>query len=112
MGMNYYWYKNKPCPACGRNDDPLHIGKSSMGWMFSLHVIPELDINDLDDWKKKFALKNSYIENEEREKVTPKEMIDTITKRRHPLGLRRHDISEFCIKHGLGTWDCLLGEFS
>lgn len=30
MGTNYYAVKNRP--SC---DDPIHIGKSSMGWMFN-----------------------------------------------------------------------------
>jgi hypothetical protein len=29
------------------SDDCLHIGKSSLGWCFSLHVIPERGINTL-----------------------------------------------------------------
>jgi len=112
MGMNYYWYKNKPCPACGRNDEPLHVGKSSAGWVFSLHIVPEENINDFEDWLKKFDIKGSYIENEDGEKKTREEMIDTITKRKHPDGLLRHDLGGICLKHGKGTWDCLEGKFS
>jgi hypothetical protein len=30
-----------------------------------------------------------------------------------PKGLLRHKIEGgHCIKHGVGTWDCILGEFS
>ena len=41
MGTNYYLVTEE-----GRK----HIGKSSGGWCFSLHVYPEEDINDLQDW--------------------------------------------------------------
>ena len=42
MGTNYYLHKKPPCEACGHEPAPLHIGKSSGGWCFSLHVIPEI----------------------------------------------------------------------
>ena len=32
------------------NEDCIHIGKSSMGWCFSLHVIPDRGINSLGAW--------------------------------------------------------------
>jgi len=52
MGTNYYLYPASPCKACGRSYEAKHIGKSSAGWCFLLHVIPEEGINDLEDWKK------------------------------------------------------------
>ena len=33
MGTNYY-HVSSVCPHCGRGDEDLHIGKSSMGWAF------------------------------------------------------------------------------
>lgn len=30
---------------------------------------------------------------------------------RGPKGLFRHQLGDFCIKHGKGTWDCMVGEF-
>lgn len=51
MGTNYYAEYQPPCPTCGRQDPPLHIGKSSAGWCFSLHVIPELGLNDWPEWE-------------------------------------------------------------
>ena len=42
MGTNYYLHRPRTneCEHCGRADEapPLHIGKSSSGWCFSLHV--------------------------------------------------------------------------
>ena len=54
MGINFYAEINEPnhCECCGNKvDEPnkLHIGKSSYGWVFSLRVYPDRDINDLAD---------------------------------------------------------------
>ena len=40
MGTNYY-LSSKPCSCCGRKDSQRHIGKSSAGWVFALHVYPD-----------------------------------------------------------------------
>lgn len=48
MGTNYYYYQDV-CPHCGKPDKKLHIGKSSGGWYFSLHIIPEEKIFNLKD---------------------------------------------------------------
>ena len=37
MGTNYYLHQSV-CESCGRGDNELHIGKSSAGWAFALHV--------------------------------------------------------------------------
>jgi hypothetical protein len=69
MGTNYY-LTNTHCKCCKRSREEctsehwlkretllstpevkLHIGKSSGGWCFSLHVIPSLGLNTLDDWE-------------------------------------------------------------
>jgi hypothetical protein len=54
MGTNFY-LRIDPCERCGRSDVQLHIGKSSSGWCFALHVIPEEGINCLEDWEQKWA---------------------------------------------------------
>lgn len=58
MGTNYYYVSNRNhCDACGRTDkERLHIGKSSGGWCFALHVIPERGLTSLFDWQKLFRL--------------------------------------------------------
>lgn len=63
MGTNYYLrLKSEICPHCGRGDEGLlHIGKSSAGWCFSLHVMNR--IQSLDDWKKAFENPENSIEN-------------------------------------------------
>lgn len=131
-----------PCKECHRDYESakLHIGKSSAGWCFSLHVYPRpdyssiaLDIKDLDDWKKYFSFPGSYIEDEYGSKISVKEMLDNIENRsgciddlpadergrfytangacKGPNGLARHNISQHCISHGEGTYDYIIGEF-
>ena len=56
MGTNYYLVYNEKeaatCPCCGHEtikSKELHIGKSSSGWTFSLHVYPDVDIRNWND---------------------------------------------------------------
>ena len=136
MGTNYYLHRNT-CPHCGRGDEPYHIGKSSAGWCFSLHVDPEEGIQSLDDLKQAMSCDGVAIRNEYGEIITTDEMIAIITKRgprevertpfgyssweefhQHnssemgPNGMLRHRIDRYCVGHGDGTWDLLSGEFS
>lgn len=126
MGTNYYFHRDI-CPMCGKADETFHIGKSSYGWCFSLHVIPEEGINDLPDWEKMWE--SGIIADEYGKRLKPVEMKDIITRRgskpvissewyskNHaipgPNGLARHKLDpQHCVKHGEGTWDCILGEF-
>lgn len=140
MGTNYYLYQKPPCECCKRPYEPLHIGKSSAGWCFALHVIPEQNINSLNDWRKLWNQSDSYIENEYGEKVSIAELENIITNRfrernwnsrwfgshytneesfhnlnhsqRGPNGLLRAKIGKYCVGHGQGTWDLVQGEFS
>lgn len=75
MGTNYYFYKKRA------REHSYHIGKSSAGWCFSLHVYPEHGINTLADWKLKFALPNYVIKDEYGKKISAQEMISIITVR-------------------------------
>lgn len=50
MGTNYYLMENV-CSHCGKAEREKHIGKSSAGWCFALHVYPSEGIYDLLDWK-------------------------------------------------------------
>lgn len=82
MGTNYYHtVKTNECAACGRHDgEPVHIGKSSAGWCFSLHVMPDEGICDLDDWRKRWEA-GGEIRDEYGEVVTTEEMLRIITER-------------------------------
>lgn len=130
MSTNYYLHFT-PCFCCGRGDSALHIGKSSGGWCFSLHVTEE--ITSLEDWKREF--KNGVIKDEYDQVLTPEEMLQVITERSwkgnwenwHPLnkeafmrnnaanpgpnGLLRHKLGGSCVRHGEGTWDLISSEF-
>lgn len=57
-------------------DERLHIGKYSNGWKFCLHIIPEKNINNLEDWKN--VLKSGKIYNEYHREISYEEMIETI----------------------------------
>lgn len=135
MGTNYYYYHpplRNVCEHCGRGDPaepPLHIGKSSAGWCFSLHVYPQDGIRSLEDWQQKLQLPGVVVRNGYDEIVTVQELLATITERSSPnakspqwlrandatlgpLGLARHKIDgRYVVGHGEGTWDYLIGEF-
>jgi hypothetical protein len=132
MGTNYYLHEPEEnfCDHCGRSDKGrvLHIGKSSGGWCFSLHVIPDAGINTLDDWRTLWS--RGEIRNEYGDPVDQKEMDRVVTQRygvardllpgylasnyaeAGPNNLLRHQIGRYCIGHGEGTWDYIPGEFS
>ncbi len=113
MGTNYYWNAEPPCVTCGRPHEGLHIGKSSGGWPFALHVIPERGIRTLDHWRAMWAKPGSVIRNEYGELVSAEEMERTVTQRTWRDGPVRHAELDYqhCIAHGEGTWDHMIGEF-
>jgi hypothetical protein len=122
MGTNYYWHEKPPCEHCGRNDDGYHIGKSSAGWNFSLHVAQTVTVGDEDiyvmslaDWERIFAISGSYIRNEYRDPVSVEEMMATITDRKEwQLGkpLARHDFSNTVGLPPGVTYDLVRGDFT
>jgi len=135
MGTNYYLVENDSeavCSMCGKpNKEPwrYHIGKSSGGWCFALHVDAAFGINSLDDLMPYFEDSRYRIEDEYGDVHSAAEMLLIITKRywrdrqlseeflrrNHaiigPNGLLR-SISKYCAGHGEGTWDYHTGEFS
>ena len=112
MGTNYYWHPAPRCPECGREREALHIGKSSAGWVFSLHVIPETGLLGLKEWFDLIlSKKEGFIVNEYGDVVSPSAMYQVITNRYGKL--KRHEIDgSFCIGHGDGTYDLVVGCFS
>ena len=129
MGTNYYLYPQPDCECCGRPFEPLHIGKSSYGWHFSLHVMGDL-INDLQDWQRLYSQTGAIIKDEYGKVVSPEEMTSIILEKKFTgnkpdsswyaqnyaepglNGLSRRKIGNGCIRHGSGTYDCIVGEFS
>lgn len=133
MGTNYYLHQKKPCEACGRGYEPLHIGKSSGGWCFALRVDPDNGIHDLPDWEDLWGRPGVTIENEYGDAVSIDEMRATILARSWPRGPQHHDAAfleqnyaedgphgllrrrimpRHCIGHGSGTYDLCVGDFS
>lgn len=120
MGTNYYWHEDQ-CEHCRRTSKPIHIGKSSMGWAFSLHVGREWDDTpkDLDDWLVQFQKPGSVIMDEYDRVITVEDMIKTITERddyrpsddkplRHHIEDRQHCLKAFYDK----SYDYCIGEYS
>ena len=128
MGTNYYSVKrgmekldSESFWGARGNEDILHIGKSSGGWCFSLHIIPELNIHDLPGWVPYLLDPDRLIVDEYREVLTYEEMIAKITDRRSnrtctwdkemydknyaepgPNNLVRHSMSRGCVRQGEG----------
>lgn len=133
MGTNYY-LEGEKCAHCGQEmpDKPRrHIGKSSFGWAFGLHVIPDEGINDLWDWVALWDKPGASIVDEYGDAITPYEMLKSIVlKRREPAtrdrpfdhamngsedtfnGLVRAREGRYCEGHGHATWSKYKGEFS
>lgn len=56
----------------------IHIGKNSVGWHFSLCIYPDLNINNLEDWKELFN--SCTIIDENYKVIKPEEMLSIINK--------------------------------
>lgn len=129
MGTNFYLKVKDPpgpCHACGHTPaqpKSIHIGKSSAGWCFSLHVYPEdlEQVTDqgpprpqsLEDWRVRFEGPKFMIEDEYDNPITAKEMMSIITERAQ--GLRRHPVHDgHCLGPGPddATYDLIIGWFS
>ena len=145
LGTNYYsvkrgfedldpgdfWNRMRDSLDDPENDEILHIGKSSGGWCFSLHVIPDRGITDITGWTPYLLSRDRFIINEYCDPVTYEEMLEVITNRRRndpctwtpekyyqnyaepgPNNLVRHSVGRGCVRHGEGTWDYVEGNFS
>ena len=66
-------------------DETLHIGRYSRGWKFSLHIIPEKNINGLNDWKNIFQ--NGRIEDEYGSEISYDDMLNKIVGEYKDKGL-------------------------
>jgi hypothetical protein len=111
MGTNYYLIGDT-CPHCGRGEDRKHIGKSSAGWCFALHV--DGDIKSLADWQSLWSKPGAKIEDEYGSGLTPELMLSYITERSWKGAAPRHQPIDghHVIGHGDGTYDLMVGDFS
>src|SRR2546426_12067923 len=84
MGTNYYLNLKGNFIERMQDKQPitLHIGKSSGGWCFSLHVIPERGINSLRDWYRLWRRDCNVIKNEYGDVMSIREMLSVITERK------------------------------
>ena len=92
MGTNYYLRYH--CKECGHTKS-LHIGKSSCGWCFSLHIYPERSLLNLKQiWRfiKSNVDKSAIIEDEYGEVISLEEMLKIIRERSRPDKLTDEDI--------------------
>lgn len=133
MGTNFYSVSKDLFYSTNyeRSNDPmcLHIGKSSMGWCFALHVIPDHGICDITGWVPYFFDDDRVIIDEYNKEISFEEMYSIIAKRsfssersnemykkndaiQGPHNLARSKIGDDCIGHGEGTWDLIKGNFS
>ena len=112
MSTNFYLRPiPSECSCCGRAFEELHIGKSSGGWPFALHVISEKNLNTLEDWESLWADTEKWaIFDEYNRPLTSKEMSDWVRNRETTF--RRSIDGCHCIGHGPGPWDYIDGEFS
>lgn len=109
-----------------------HIGKSTNGWVFSLHIYPEEGIKTFTDWLLLLKDPAKVIVDDRGREVSVEEMVRVITERQgdqetrsvlfdysrnraepgpHNLVRRRIDYM-LCVGHGEGTYDYLVGDFS
>jgi hypothetical protein len=122
MGTNYYMERGV-CPHCDKSEFEFHIGKSSMGWAFTLHVYPGGDSGWADspetkgfpprtweEWKTELMVPGTRVVNEYGDCVAFDEFVETVEAR--GTSFRRHDIGQFCLSHGEGSWDNCTGVFS
>lgn len=136
MGTNYYLHAPK-CLHCGKEaEEPLHLGKSSAGWCFSLHLYPEKDLHDWADmWsyihykteEEDYGIRNEYGDpidsalffsivwdrKGQSEKLCDKQWLKDNYATIGPYGLARHVLHPgHCIGHGDGPFDYIIGDFS
>lgn len=118
MGTNFYLISKDPqhdCEHCGTKKvlkDKLHIGKSSFGWRFALHYVPNLGLIDWASWSLFIESKPDYvIEDEYGRDVDLQSLKKTVCER--PGELRYHDVDGVhCFALGDATYDMIGGEFS
>ena len=110
MGTNYYLKQPEACPTCGaEKDKSRHIGKSSAGWAFALHVYPEDGINSLSDWLSLLFAPDARIVDEYGRVVPAEELMPIIIARE---GVLARASGAHCVGHGGGSYDYITGDFS
>jgi hypothetical protein len=104
MSTNYY-LESPRCKDCGHAERVEHLGKSSVGWVFSLHIYPESGIHDLSDiekWIKRETVRGQLqICSEYGEVLSWMDFLVIVTKRSNPRIIRDGWESEWW---NMGGW--------
>lgn len=130
MGINYY-VAIDTCSHCGRPERTLHIGKSSRGWVFALHVGKNEDDatpRTWCSWLRLLTTRPVHIYDEDGTTVTLEQLKEIVLERVGAPGghtilentefdarlfLYRHKIDDrHCLAHGSGSYDLITGDFS
>jgi hypothetical protein len=118
VGTNYYLHTGNQA------EEPRHIGKSSVGWCFSLVSDPVNGPVDLAGWVVAWSAPDVEIRDEYGRILLPFQMHSIVTERQRPQrpnwttsdyqknhavpgpnNLLRHRLGSHCIAHGDGTYD-------
>jgi len=113
MGTNYYAITTERCPNCLHptgEPSSLHIGKSSLGWVFALHIHPEEGIKTLGDWVDYITYNDARIEDEYGRTLDLRELLNRIVKQQATWEATL--FRQAGATHGPGPWDMLTGDFS
>lgn len=118
MGTNYYLERKSksPCQCCGRpyEAERLHIGKSSRGWVFALHVGTDPDgplPRDLAEWRNLWLTPEWQIVDEYGHQISEENMLWIITGR--PAALQRRSQEGDDVRYGgPSSYDLHTGDFS
>lgn len=97
MGTNYYAVKNRPTTK-----QPLHIGKSSSGWLFCFHQINDTwneppvcwnTYNQVRDWLRKYTVEsdNYVIMNEYDEIVSYNDFVEMVERKQKDERCKSND---------------------
>lgn len=134
MSTNYYLHA-PACPHCKtETEKPRHLGKSSAGWCFALHVYPEKNLHNWQNIWNHIDCLSFTADHEIKDeygriidlamffgmvwdrKGNPEKLVDKEwLKNNHaipgPFGLARHRLDDRCIGHGNGPFDYIIGDF-
>lgn len=109
MGCNFYLIKNR-CKHCGRSDEPIYLGKSSMGWKFTLQAN---DFEYYKDWPgmKKWlgeqVKSGEYIRDEYLEIVTLHEFITLVEGKQTTKDPQELNVDFATIVDGYKFYNCV-----
>jgi len=111
MSTNYYAIYDEcdcTCDHCSKKGMAYHLGKSSTGWAFALHIEPSMNLYDLEDIITFLIQKKATIIDERNSYCSLEDWLGLVVDL-HPEVKHRED-GKRCLV-GSGTFDLLEGEF-